>query len=1023
MPGPAACATTIASRHERRIRVTQTTPVSDTLDNLQLPDARPDGGLERENRRAQLASRMFGIEQEPVRLGRFVLLQHLATGGMGSVHSAYDPQLDRRVALKLLRPDAHRESDRARARLLREAQALARLSHPNVVPVHDVGIVDGQVFVVMELVVGQTLEEWLAEGSRDWREVVRVFLQAGAGLQAAHEMGIIHRDFKPANVILGTSGRVRVLDFGLARGYASDDSSGESRPEPLPLPPLAERASDQDEREVPGDDEMALADTAVEDGDSPGRSVDGLFRTNGDTQSMPAIAETRLADSNSDQLLSPMTATGAVMGTPAYMAPEQLIGASVGPEGDQFSFCASLYEGLYGERPFTGKDLDELRENVLTGKRRAAPKGNRVPRWVANVLDRGLEREPGQRYGSMAELLADLGRDRARTRNRLVLGLAFVALVGATLWALFRAPSEAADICAGAEEHIAAIWSQERRADLERAMHGTGRVYADEVAPRVVAGLAAYHDDWVAMHTAACVAHRRGEQSGDLLDRRMACLDRRRSALASAVAVLLEIQADNLAKATEVIEGLPDIAYCGNTAALSADVAPPEDPALAREVGALRDRLSRVEALEDAGRLQDALTDVDAVLADSERLGYRPLLAEVLLVKGRVIMLMDQRERASKILERAFLLGVESGMERSALEALARYIFAYGTFSGNSELALSYVGLGEALSRKIPDSAFGHALLLNNAGVVHLASGDREAARALFVRALEARDGAGRGDDIELTVISTNLQITNSQRDEVRAALEPVVAQLQRRLGSNHPRTLQMRLLHSRAIDDPERALATREPICAAYQQYHPKLVYPRFRCLYSVGFLYAGLGRFDAAAEILTRLAAAKEHPAELVVRMSATAQGFARLYNNDHRAAIEAFDRAVAQIRPEADKWWFEAILAHALVGRGIALLAVDRPDDAIAALREALASFEKIAPLDRSSDMQRRLAEARWVLARAFGRSAATGDASATDQGERIRELVAQAEQWYRRAGPGYQWRLRELERWRQQRAFSP
>ncbi len=131
----------------------------------------------------------------PERLGRYHVLERLGAGGMGVVVAAYDPELDRKVAIKLIH--AGRDDEEARARLLREAQAMARLAHPNVVAVHDVGVFAGQVFVAMEFVRGETLGGWLQRQPRGWSEVLAVFVSAGRGLAAAHEAGLVHRDFKP----------------------------------------------------------------------------------------------------------------------------------------------------------------------------------------------------------------------------------------------------------------------------------------------------------------------------------------------------------------------------------------------------------------------------------------------------------------------------------------------------------------------------------------------------------------------------------------------------------------------------------------------------------------------------------------------------------------------------------------------------------------------------------------------------------------------------------------------------------
>jgi tRNA A-37 threonylcarbamoyl transferase component Bud32 len=165
---------------------------------------------------------------EPLRVGRFVLLERLAQGGMGVVHAGYDDTLDRRVAIKLIRGDRAR-SDGARQRLLREAQAMAKLSHPNVVQVFEAGEHQGQVFLAMELIEGLTLRGWLRERARGWREIVAAFLEVGRGLAAAHDAGVLHRDFKPDNVLVSAQGSIKVADFGLAAlAHPLGDSGADS---------------------------------------------------------------------------------------------------------------------------------------------------------------------------------------------------------------------------------------------------------------------------------------------------------------------------------------------------------------------------------------------------------------------------------------------------------------------------------------------------------------------------------------------------------------------------------------------------------------------------------------------------------------------------------------------------------------------------------------------------------------------------------------------------------------------------
>ena len=191
-----------------------------------LAQAEPDAASLAEE--AMLGRVLEGVlEQpaEPLKAGRYVILEPIGRGGLGEVHAAYDPELDRKVAIKLVRAGIEAWDDLER-RMLREAQAMARVRHPNVVAIHDVGQFRDQVFIAMELVEGMTLSAWRRKQERSWTEVRDVFLQAGRGLAAVHDAGLVQRDFKPANVLIGNDGVVKVLDFGLARAVAGQQAEG-----------------------------------------------------------------------------------------------------------------------------------------------------------------------------------------------------------------------------------------------------------------------------------------------------------------------------------------------------------------------------------------------------------------------------------------------------------------------------------------------------------------------------------------------------------------------------------------------------------------------------------------------------------------------------------------------------------------------------------------------------------------------------------------------------------------------------
>lgn len=301
------------------------------------------------------------------RIGRYVIRSKLGRGGMGVVYGAYDPLLGRRVAIKLVH---HRDAVdllelHVDERLRREAQALARLSHPNVVSLYDVGICEHGDYLALELVPGLSLDRWLRTQPRSWPEILEVFLLAGQGLAAAHTAGLIHRDFKPTNVIVGPSGHVTVVDFGLARN--------------------------------------AELDTTVSD---PGTR--GLGQR-------PELLSTRL------------TGINVIVGTHGYMAPEQLLGLSVGPRADQFAFCVALHEALYGVRPFPGKNAIETARAFSEGQRIEPDNTRGVPARVHQALLRGLSTEPTGRFPSMDALLDALRRTTSRRRVRLRWAAALLA--------------------------------------------------------------------------------------------------------------------------------------------------------------------------------------------------------------------------------------------------------------------------------------------------------------------------------------------------------------------------------------------------------------------------------------------------------------------------------------------------------------------------------------------------------------------------------------------------------------------
>ena len=471
-------------------------------------------------------------------LGRYLVIECIGAGGVGEVYRAYDTKLSREVALKLLRSRRRQtptSSGRSRGelRMLREAQAMAQLSHPNVLPVFDVEETDYGLALAMEFVPGATLHEWFHVKARTWQEILDMFVQAGRGLAAAHQAGIIHRDFKPGNVMVDArDGRARVTDFGLARHANTGAHDGDAR---------------------------TNAPSSASSGEPDRAANDEKFRA--------AFERARTATT----LTQPVTAAGAVMGTPAYMSPEAAAGLIVDEQSDQFSFCVALYESLYGRRPEWSSD-GPLAAIVPD---RAPESGTAIPTWLTRTIMRGLLRDPEARWPSMSALADELERTpiRHRRNRRAALGLLGAALIGTTFLLTANAKEER---CREEQYSGVSAWGPTASHALEAAF---SRANANTTFARLAPELDAYHDAWIHARAETCRAtHVRHEQSDALLDRSVACLDQRNNELAAVLEVLREDSSSVLEHAVDMVSKLRGLESCRDHAYLAAAVPPPEDP-------------------------------------------------------------------------------------------------------------------------------------------------------------------------------------------------------------------------------------------------------------------------------------------------------------------------------------------------------------------------------------------------------------------------------------------------------------
>jgi serine/threonine protein kinase/tetratricopeptide (TPR) repeat protein len=715
-------------------------------------------------------------------IGRYVVLGLVGRGGMGEVYAAYDHELDRKVAVKLLRvkPGNGLSFAEGRQRTLREAQAIARLSHQNVVVVYDVGTFEDQVFIAMEFVDGNTVTYWLQAQPRSWRDVLAVFVAAGRGLQAAHDKGLVHRDFKPDNVMVGRDGQVRVMDFGLARQLGSSDRS---------------------ERGVAGaDSARALADAddaqttlVINQADGAASGRDGAVPAReGDTQEIL---------SHSDAFDTQLTRTGAMMGTPAYMAPEQFLGTSTDARTDQFSFCVALYEALYGERPFAGNSMFALTAAVTQGGVKEPPASAKVPQWIRRIVLRGLRPHPSDRFPSMKALIAALEKDPAIALRRRLLAAAAVLIPLAVGVGLRQsvAGREAA-VCSGAAERLSDVWElgaadgrpePPQQAAIHRAFLATGKAYAADVFASVKRGLASYAQGWAAMYREACEAtHVRGDQSAEVLDLRMSCLTERLGRLRALARVFGAADGEVVENAVGATNGLGALDRCADVALLRAVVPPPEDSATRAGVDDLRRRLADLKAGIDAGRWRGSRDASVALVEAARHLGYQPLVAEALALVGIERVKLGDGRAAAAAYEDAYWQADASRDDDVRAEVATQLVWATGYLEHNSADADRWSRIAEGVLARVGGHELVRAWLLNNRGVIAGGRGHNDEALPALLEAVALKSRVLGPDNPDVGMSEGNIALVLQDLGRYQEGLAHVERAIDietRGFGAEHP--------------------------------------------------------------------------------------------------------------------------------------------------------------------------------------------------------------------------------------------
>ncbi|MEM8931830.1 MAG: tetratricopeptide repeat protein, partial [Acidobacteriota bacterium] len=833
------------------------------------------------------------------------------------------------------------------------------------------GAVDDRVFIAMEHVEGHHLGRWLASDERSVDEILAVFLAAGRGLAAAHDAGVVHRDFKPGNVLVGDDQRVRVCDFGIAQNVAED-----------------------------GVDAMVTIEAI--DRIDPWR-----------LQNMAGSAA--------------RTRVGGV-GTPGYIAPEQAAGGAVGAAADQYSFCVALHRALVG--------------------RRSGASGSGVDRRAARfepMLRRGLDEDPACRYPSMHALLDALA-PRPRRRRRQLAAAVGAALVAAGVAWIAR-PAVEDDACSGGAARMAEVWNPAARASLASGWGAAGGA----LGGAIFQGLDQRRDAWVERFAESCRATRRGEQSEDLLDRRMACLEERRQELGWLLGELAGGTSADLA--SRALAALPALDRCDDRAALSAPTAV-VDAATERAVADVRQQLAAVRVKRLVGRYDDAISTATDSVETARRLGYWPLIAESLFEQARS---EEHGARPGGAVEvyRDALLAAEAGRhDRIAVEAFLRLVRLAGYHEGDLDRAEEYASMASALLQHLGDRRRLQATLENHLGLLRYQQGEYRAAWEHHRRALRiawAGDELARSRSFRLLDAVTHLRLGAAARalgwlEDADDAYERALGSYRAVYGATHP---EVAMVLDRqggvALDrgDDERAERLRETsfeiLVETLGERDPRTL----DALNNLGVVVLKRGRYERALALFEQLDAtyrecggAPVKLAEVASNLGSSQLGLGRgdealvafemaldlqvaTYGADHPATalarynlaealneLERFDAALDHHRRALASWRARLgdqhyLIAHGVTGEGRALLGLGRGQEAVVGLRAALGIWED---LDRDPFYA---AETRWLFARAL---ALEGERqAAAEQAQRAvdifaatsgREaLVAEIETWLR------------------------
>lgn len=680
-------------------------------------------------------------------IGRFQVQRRLGEGAMGVVYLARDEELHRDVAIKLIRPGLW--SKDGQERLRQEARAMAQLAHPNIVAVFEIGRVEEEFFLAMEYVPGATLGAWLHAEKRSWVQILSRCLEAGRGLAAAHAADMVHRDFKPDNVLCGDDGRTRVTDFGLARLMG----------EPHEATPVRLTATTTDAR------------------------------------------------------------SGLLVGTPAYMAPEQLSGKAATAASDQYSYCVTVHEALYGFRPgdVSIRSKSELR---------------RLPKRLHRALMKGLSASPTDRFTTLDELLSELQavvRPRPLWSRKAFL-IPVVLMLGLVAWLAAR-PADRPVPCQLASRKLATVWNSASRKQLRDSIVNRDFEGATGVADEVTRVYSGFGEQWLKANDAACSALLEGAQSNMLVDLRVACLGDRLDEARLRLELLLTAPTGDLPqffRKLDVALAIPEIASCADGPRILSAPPKPTNPLERQALARIETELRQTSLLINAGRMDEAETRLSAMKNEIEVSSYSPVRIEKRLVEAKLATKRGQTERSVALLREA--VNEASSKSLAVLEARAwmGLMNEFGLRQWHPEIGLEMgVAAHTALRRQgDPDT---EARVLNSEGRMLANKLQWSEALSKFQAShalMNAAYGPTHPTTLSLSADAASAAAEFGQLKESEVRLRAVIEAFTRNQGAFGParsetllllsRILSMQGKHGEALAAAKEALRIRETIFGA---------------------------------------------------------------------------------------------------------------------------------------------------------------------------------------------------------------